>query len=757
MSESDRPGFWPDWLPDQVPPDEATIPAADGAFAAWAAAAGVGPGAWSGNVDGVEFNLDATDNRAVTRYWQDAKWQRLQFDLMMRRMAGSLGPLGGRLAGLQYSLKDLESLRRKIAGEMRDSDGNVVKSAATALAENNDVTRYTITLPADDYVEGSKAGLNWLNRNENKVPPKAFKNFWGNAKYKGFNTTWESLRFGRLFEVQFHTPEGFAAKSVTHPIYELERTGALAEELGDPARAKAATDFMQNRAYDNVKIPRGPLRLLPGWRGDTSVPTPPPNDVAVAQRMLDASNEAVVEKPSLTTRIANSQVGQMADRAVNSVPGQLATKVIDAPSHYGTQVGEALAPKVAPVVQPVANSTVVNKITNNSVVNKVGNVLDSTGGRAAGKALGAAGVGLAVYNDIKEGDSVGKAVTREGLGLGAAIATGAAVGTMIPVPVVGTVVGAATGAVVGIAVSKGVDKAWDPVKNGAKKVWNKLFNTGGFVSGPGTSTSDDIFARLSNGEFVMNAAATAKNLPLLQLLNSGWVPSPELLHQMVPGFSSGGPVGIDPAQLQGFREYFDSILKTPKLTLDPAILGQGAKTLELPMTMEQPSEPTEVPENQTPKVKWEGLDQSELAKSGLQGVISGAEQGGLVKALTGGISGLASSAGGQIGAAIGTAIAPALGPAGIIAPAIGSVLGSMVGGKAADLVTKPIEYAANTAKELVGSGFGLLDLAEGPGGYTPRQDIYNFNGMDPKSVAIAVERVHRRRSLAQQRGGGLGR
>ncbi|MEU2033419.1 hypothetical protein [Nocardia amamiensis] len=43
------------------------------------------------------------------------------------------------------------------------------------------------------------------------------------------------------------------------------------------------------------------------------------------------------------------------------------------------------------------------------------------------------------------------------------------------------------------------------------------------------------------------------------------------------------------------------------------------------------------------------------------------------------------------------------------------------------------------------------------GGHTARGDIYDFNGMDPKSAVIAVERVHRRRTLAQQRGGELGR
>jgi hypothetical protein len=47
------------------------------------------------------------------------------------------------------------------------------------------------------------------------------------------------------------------------------------------------------------------------------------------------------------------------------------------------------------------------------------------------------------------------------------------------------------------------------------------FAPGGPVFGPGTGTSDSIPAMLSNGEFVVNANATAKNRSLLEQINSG--------------------------------------------------------------------------------------------------------------------------------------------------------------------------------------------------------------------------------------------
>lgn len=49
----------------------------------------------------------------------------------------------------------------------------------------------------------------------------------------------------------------------------------------------------------------------------------------------------------------------------------------------------------------------------------------------------------------------------------------------------------------------------------------KAFADGGFVSGPGTKRSDSINARLSNGEFVVNADATRRNRSLLESINNG--------------------------------------------------------------------------------------------------------------------------------------------------------------------------------------------------------------------------------------------
>lgn len=65
----------------------------------------------------------------------------------------------------------------------------------------------------------------------------------------------------------------------------------------------------------------------------------------------------------------------------------------------------------------------------------------------------------------------------------------------------------------------------------------KGFATGGYVSGPGSGRSDSIPARLSNGEYVINAQATRQNRALLDAINSG----------RVPAFANGGLVGGAPS------------------------------------------------------------------------------------------------------------------------------------------------------------------------------------------------------------------
>ncbi len=68
------------------------------------------------------------------------------------------------------------------------------------------------------------------------------------------------------------------------------------------------------------------------------------------------------------------------------------------------------------------------------------------------------------------------------------------------------------------------------------------FANGGAVVGPGTATSDSILARLSNGEYVLNAAAVRRvGVSFLDALNGGNLPSGRA--STLPAFAAGGLVG----------------------------------------------------------------------------------------------------------------------------------------------------------------------------------------------------------------------
>ncbi|WJM93447.1 phage tail length tape measure family protein [Pseudomonas brenneri] len=66
------------------------------------------------------------------------------------------------------------------------------------------------------------------------------------------------------------------------------------------------------------------------------------------------------------------------------------------------------------------------------------------------------------------------------------------------------------------------------------------FATGGYFNGAGTAKSDSNLARISDGEFIVNAAATARNRGLLESINAG---------ESMPTRSSSSSSGADSSQI----------------------------------------------------------------------------------------------------------------------------------------------------------------------------------------------------------------
>ncbi|MDH7795803.1 MULTISPECIES: hypothetical protein [unclassified Beijerinckia] len=89
-----------------------------------------------------------------------------------------------------------------------------------------------------------------------------------------------------------------------------------------------------------------------------------------------------------------------------------------------------------------------------------------------------------------------------------------------------------SGPFAGLFGTAGASGATGGIFGAFMKGFGLTFAEGGYVSGPGTTTSDSIPAWLSDKEFVINAKATQQYRPLLEAINSG----------RVPKFAAGGAV-----------------------------------------------------------------------------------------------------------------------------------------------------------------------------------------------------------------------
>lgn len=159
-------------------------------------------------------------------------------------------------------------------------------------------------------------------------------------------------------------------------------------------------------------------------------------------------------------------------------------------------------------------------------------------------------LGLDLEEDKEQVKELKKAMRgKKWLRYGSTIAGGAAMGAAAGAPAGG--IGAIPGAAIGAVVGGVTGAAWDSkddtefLMDYAKK--NKIGmyaeqkkSSGGFISGGGGPTEDAIPARLSNGEFVVNAEATTRHRPLLERINRGIRNGSNLMRaESIMGLSSG--------------------------------------------------------------------------------------------------------------------------------------------------------------------------------------------------------------------------
>ena len=124
---------------------------------------------------------------------------------------------GGYLEGLDYRLKSIDSLTRKVQSDIIKSGISEVES----LNKITDIIRYTTIFDKHNFVENYFKMRESLIKNGYNIVK--VKNTWRKgAVYKGINTVIE--KDGFLFEMQYHTSQSFLLKNGRlHELYEKIR------------------------------------------------------------------------------------------------------------------------------------------------------------------------------------------------------------------------------------------------------------------------------------------------------------------------------------------------------------------------------------------------------------------------------------------------------------------------------------------------------------------------------------------------------
>jgi hypothetical protein len=136
--------------------------------------------------------------------------------------------LGANLTGLEYKLKTVDSLNRKILDVANEKFNGDLKMAAENIS---DAVRYTMLTNSSKYMETVNSAVATLKR---KGYSAVVKNTWKpNSAYKGINVALVSPS-GQRLELQFHTAKSLSVKGKIHPMYEEWR-------VLDPNSSKAET------------------------------------------------------------------------------------------------------------------------------------------------------------------------------------------------------------------------------------------------------------------------------------------------------------------------------------------------------------------------------------------------------------------------------------------------------------------------------------------------------------------------------------
>jgi hypothetical protein len=160
---------------------------------------------------------------------------------------------GALVVGLEHSLKGEDRFKEKISYEVRAKPEQSIGQITNNLP---DAIRYTYQFDNNSYVKGYEDACNKLR--EHGFVMEFCRNSWEDPQYRGVNTRWREPA-GQLFEVQFHTPESFSAKQLTHVAYERIRNPNTLDLERDELHT------FQEKTSTMIPLPAGAL-TIPNYR-----------------------------------------------------------------------------------------------------------------------------------------------------------------------------------------------------------------------------------------------------------------------------------------------------------------------------------------------------------------------------------------------------------------------------------------------------------------------------------------------------------
>ena len=240
-------------------------------------------------------HLSARDSDILDHYWSMSATREVQITQIMWEVSAEVR---GILLGIENSLKDPDSFKRKIATQQAQTGASVER----LLAPNNDTVRYTLVFRDPHYANGvvhSAAALERWGFHRVDVT-----NHWREPKrYRGVNTTWLHARSGMLIEVQFHTIQTNLATTLTHRMYERMRLPDTPPDVRSDLSDRIAS------AYARTPHPDGAEALTRDILPPPSPPKPvdPPPNQAPAVGAVGAAAATGTVTLDRTTREAVPQ------------------------------------------------------------------------------------------------------------------------------------------------------------------------------------------------------------------------------------------------------------------------------------------------------------------------------------------------------------------------------------------------------------------------------------------------------------------